>query len=128
MSSAVPTRWIPIAAGGVAAFLSGGAFLYQVFHVSYQQQTNTAAIAALRSDVEKLEAASVSADATIKAMQRDLNELETEICAEDDLRNLMHAAELRDLAMLYEKIEGRSYQIGNAFYPQVCRRTSTGKP
>lgn len=124
MSSAALTRAITIAAGSVAAFLSAGAFLYQVFHVSYQQQTNTAEIAALRAEVAIVH----TNDAAIKAMQRDLNELETEICAEDDLRNLMHADEMRAFAMLYEKIEGRPYQIGNAFYPQVCRRTSTGKP
>lgn len=55
-------------------------------------------------------------------MQRDINEIETQFCAADDLRNITHAADLRNFAMLYEKIYGVPYQIGNTYFPKVCNR------
>lgn len=124
MNRSAPLGWLPIATGAVVGIVTVSSVLYQVFHVTYETQTNTADIAAMRSELATVRAN----DAAIKAMQRDFNEVETEICELDNLRNLMHAQDQRNYAVLHEKVFGSPYQIGNAFYPQVCRRTSTGKP
>lgn len=51
-----------------------------------------------------------------------LNEIETQFCAQDIVRNLMHANDLRNLSILWEKQFGTPYPISNAYYPTICNR------
>lgn len=51
-----------------------------------------------------------------------LIEIETQFCAQDIVRNLMHANDLRNLSVLWQKQFGESYPIGNAYYPTICNR------
>lgn len=51
-----------------------------------------------------------------------LVEIETQFCAQDIVRNLMHANDLRNISILWEKQFGIAYPIGNAFYPTICNR------
>jgi outer membrane murein-binding lipoprotein Lpp len=55
-------------------------------------------------------------------IQRDLNEVETQFCASDNVRNLTHATDMRLMATVFEKVFGQPLPIGNAFYPRVCNR------
>ncbi len=51
-----------------------------------------------------------------------LIEIETQFCAADIARNLMHAADLRNYAVLYKQVFGLDYPTGNAYYPNICNR------
>jgi hypothetical protein len=51
-----------------------------------------------------------------------LHEIETQFCAQDIVRNLMHAHDLREYAVLYKKVYGEDYPIGNTYYPTICNR------
>jgi hypothetical protein len=51
-----------------------------------------------------------------------LNEIETQFCAEDIVRNLMHANDLRNTSILWEKQFGTKYPTDNAYYPTICNR------
>lgn len=51
-----------------------------------------------------------------------LSEIETQFCAADITRNLMHANDLRNFAILYKKVYGEDYPIGNVYYPTICNR------
>lgn len=51
-----------------------------------------------------------------------LHEIETQFCAQDIVRNLMHANDMRNLSVLWEKQFGTPYPIGNAYYPTICNR------
>lgn len=51
-----------------------------------------------------------------------LAEIETQFCATDIVRNLMHANDLRNLSVIWEKQFGMPYPIGNAYYPTICNR------
>lgn len=50
------------------------------------------------------------------------NEIETQFCSQDIVRNLMHANDLRNLSILWEKQFGYPYPTNNAYYPTICNR------
>lgn len=57
------------------------------------------------------------------ANKASLAEIETQFCASDIVRNLMHAQDLRTVSMLWHKaFADTSMPTDNAFYPQVCNR------
>lgn len=51
-----------------------------------------------------------------------LIEIETQFCAADIARNLMHANDLRNYSVLYRAVLGQDYPVGNAYYPTICNR------
>jgi hypothetical protein len=51
-----------------------------------------------------------------------LLEIETQFCAADMARNLMHASDLRNYAVLYQRVFGVEYPTSNAYYPTICNR------
>lgn len=55
-------------------------------------------------------------------METALSEIETQFCAQDIVRNLMHANDMRQMSILWEKQFGLPYPIGNAYYPTICNR------
>lgn len=55
-------------------------------------------------------------------IQRDLNEVETQFCSSDNIRNLIHASDQRLTATIFEKVFGLPLPVSNAFYPKVCNR------
>lgn len=54
--------------------------------------------------------------------EASLLEIETQFCAADMARNLMHANDLRNYAVLYKHVFGEEYPTGNAYYPTICNR------
>lgn len=73
--------------------------------------------------VEALEQKLSALQLSAVKMSRDLNEIETQFCANDNVRNLTHANDMRILATVFEKVFAQPYPIANAFYPKVCNRT-----
>lgn len=60
------------------------------------------------------------------AMSAKLVEIETQFCASDIVRNLLHASDMRLQAMLWAKAyPGEKIPTDNAFYPRVCNRPTT---
>jgi hypothetical protein len=56
-------------------------------------------------------------------MEARLVEIETQFCASDIVRNLMHATDLRTQSMLWRKlIPDTPMPTDNAYYPQICNR------
>jgi hypothetical protein len=59
-------------------------------------------------------------------MQAALIEIETQFCGEDDMRNLMNAAQERMLAIMWKKLNPDSeYPVANVYYPHVCTHMSS---
>ena len=49
-----------------------------------------------------------------------LIDVQNQLCAQDTVRNVMHANDSRVIAQMWEKIfPGSNYQLGNSFYPVV---------
>lgn len=93
-----------------------------------EQNAHSSDIKGLQKDV-----ASLSADtriiteklnaqvSQIFGFQRDLVEVESQFCSEDAMRNLMHATDLRSMAMLWNKAFGIDMPTANAYYPKIGR-------
>ena len=98
-------------------------------------------IGAISSDVKsnKDDLVSVHRDqsethAEVRQIQIDLTKLqtsqietETQFCASDIVRNLMHANDLREIAMLHNAVFHTTYPTDNSYYPQICRRDTGAK-
>lgn len=55
--------------------------------------------------------------------QAALTEIQAQFCASDMVRNLMHANDLRTVAMLWKSVHaGETYPTDNTYYPAVCDR------
>lgn len=87
-----------------------------------RQQLNTR-LAALDDRVTQGSAERRSSDARF---QSALTEIETQFCAADMVRNLIHANDLRMLSMLWKSVHaGETYPTDNAYYPMVCNRPTS---
>lgn len=116
------TTWSSVIGSAVIAVGFMGTVAYQVVSVSIQQTLQmtrndefTRRLDLLRSDIEGLKLRDTQQKAA-------LIEIETQFCASDTARNLMHANDLRLYAVIYEKVFSAQYPIGNAYYPQICNR------
>lgn len=63
----------------------------------------------------------------ITRQEAALVEIETQFCAADIMRNLMHAQDMRIQSMLWDKSfdNGIRMPTDNAYYPVICNRAST---
>ena len=57
----------------------------------------------------------------IRTVERDLNEIETQFCANDQIRNTNLSHVERMIAMLWQKEYGQPYPV-STYFPMVCNR------
>lgn len=67
-------------------------------------------LATIRADVAKQAAALV--------------EIETQFCASDVTRNLMHATDMRIQSVMWSKVMDTHMPTDNAYYPVICRKNA----
>ena len=120
--------------------------------ISYQGNINSAAIKQAQNDVSVLQVASASSTAADAASRDDrahlndrvqkleseasdnrsrvaeervkLTEIETQFCAGDAMRNLMHAHDMRIQSVLWQHDFKETLPTDNAYYPEICQRTT----
>jgi hypothetical protein len=64
----------------------------------------------------------------ISTLSAKLVEVETQFCASDITRNMLHADDLRTEALLWAKVfPGSTMPTDNAYYPTICNRSETGR-
>ena len=62
-------------------------------------------------------------DTELSKLYSSLIEVETQFCAADIVRNLMHADDMRLRAVMWGKIyPGTKMPTDNAYYPTICNR------
>jgi hypothetical protein len=113
-----------LAVAGAAALVCGA-----VITIGYQAQQ----LSQLRIDYDKLErrvdgldVRSHETNSSLAANGVALKEIETQFCASDMVRNLMHANDLRQVSLLWEKEFGTPYPTNNAYYPMICKSHDGG--
>lgn len=120
------TKWwgtyAPIAAAVVIIAGSIITFFVQIGTLSYQMAQVSDRQTAIERRVGNLETMANNSQVDRAGLRSDLREIETQFCEADNVRNLMHANDLRAQAMLWEKTFGNIYPIDNTFYPFVCQR------
>lgn len=100
--------------------------LGSVFYVAFQGQANYVAIGALNDRAAKTELSLRQVELDNARTAERLVEVETQICAVDDTRNLSHASDLRLFALILKKM-GEDYPIGDAYYPRICKNGPSKK-
>jgi hypothetical protein len=96
--------------------------LATIFYVGFLSQTNSAAIADQKKTNEAFVAQIDTLRGRVQAQELALLEVETQFCAQDIVRNLMHANDLRDLSLLWQKTFETKLPTDNVFYPTICNR------
>lgn len=117
-------RWQKIAAVGASIPIAVAviSLLWRSFSLDYSVQQQTLRNSEYERRLNEMDTKVGTHTAELAGLKRDLNEIETQFCESDHLRNLMHAEELRRYAIIHEKVFGLPYRVDNAYYPIVCNR------
>lgn len=94
------------------------------FFVAFSTRSNSEALAMQSIQITAMQSRIEVLTRRVSSQELALNEVETQFCASDNLRNEMHARDLRDFAVVFEKVFGQKFPIENAFYARVCNRRS----
>lgn len=115
--------WQTISAIIVSAVAVVG-IIYQVASVSFTASSNAVSLDDLKKLVSRIDERETALTNRASIIETSLQEIETQFCGADNMRNLMHATDLRVFSMLWEKtFPGSRYPTDNAFYPTVCNRS-----
>jgi hypothetical protein len=117
-------RWQLVTSAAAVMIGVAGGFLTLMMNVNTLNNSVTAMqarISLLETNGVEERNQAVATRTGIAGIERDLVEIETQFCAEDSMRNLMHASDLRFLGLLWSKTFGQDLPTANAFYPSVGR-------
>jgi hypothetical protein len=110
--------YLGIAASGL--MLLGG--IGTIFYVGFKVQSNSDILESTIRRIDVIDTTlSITRDRLTK-IEVSQNEIETQFCAQDIVRNLMHATDMRNLSILWEKQFGVPYPTNNSYYPTICNR------
>lgn len=119
-------RWhLVISVAGIVLVIAGGVltFLIQVATLNTQVAAFGGQVTGLQTQLNQLNERDTLARDKLTELAASLTEIETQFCASDIVRNLMHANEMRVSAMLWSKLfDGQTYPTDNAYYPTICNR------
>ena len=86
-----------------------------IFYIGFKVQATADALEALARRIATVEDKATLVQDRLTKIEVGQNEIETQFCASDIVRNLMHANELRNTDLLWKKVFGTSY-------PTICNR------
>jgi hypothetical protein len=110
--------WASIATSGFLLLGTIGSIFYIGFKVQITADTQEARGKRLYKIDERL----AVLDDRLTKIEVAQNEVETQFCASDIVRNLMHANDQRTSAVMWEKVFGTKYPTDNSYYPTICNR------
>jgi len=95
--------------------------------VTLYVQVNTAYTTAndLKDRVDRLTVQFTEARSQLSIVCADLKEVETQFRATDQVRNLMHANDLRIQSLLWQKVYGAPYPAENPYLPTIAQDQPT---
>ena len=111
--------WLSIAASAILVFAS----ICSIAYVGFKVQSTGDALESLSRKWEHIDERVTVLQDRLTKIEVAQNEIETQFCAQDIVRNLMHANDLRNLSIIWEKQFGNPYPLGNTYYPTICNRT-----
>lgn len=114
--------YISVIGSALAALAVIVSLIFWISGVAQGGQTNTKTSEGLDGRLSRLEDIVGANGIKITTLQRNQNEIETQFCANDIVRNLMHANDLREVSLLWQKVYGTVFPISNAYYPTICNR------
>jgi hypothetical protein len=115
-------RWQLIVSVAAILVAVGGALLTLLLNIN----TLSNQVSALQGDRDRMSIRINAVEAQNSALtisraetQRDAVEVEEQLCRLSNIVALMHAYDLRSLAILWHHIYGEEFPISNTIYPQV---------
>lgn len=93
-----------------------------VFYIGFKVQATSDALELMGRRVSIVETGVTVSQDRLTKIEVSQNEIETQFCAQDIVRNLMHANDMRQMAQLWEKQFGTRLPTDNAYYPTICNR------
>jgi hypothetical protein len=118
--------WLP--AIGIMVGIIAGIITYtsQIAQLSNSVTGIDARLASIERRLDSLNDVAGKNQNEVIAQAQALKEIETQFCSSDLVRNLMHANDMRQMAVLWKKVMGDSIPTDNAYYPMICNRAATG--
>lgn len=110
--------WLSI--GSSAAMLIGA--LGTIFYIGFKAQANSDAIDIVNKRWQAIDDKTTLVQDRLTKIEVSQNEIETQFCAQDIVRNLMHANDMRAMSVLWEKTFSTKIPTDNAYYPTICNR------
>ena len=107
----------------LGAFTLVGGIVYWIGTIAAQININTEHLRAIDARLNALEVSERSDQLDLTKLVRDQNQIATQFCGDDTIRNLMHSNELRVEAMLWQKVFSTNYPTDNAYYPTLCQKS-----
>lgn len=102
------------------AFFIG--MLGSVFYVGFATVANDKSLTEVKADLRITSSEYRALQLRVQAMEVSQNEIETQFCAQDIVRNLMHANDMRSVSILWDKAGLGHLPTDNAYYPTICNR------
>lgn len=115
-------EWIPTAGLMLTVLVGVITYVVQIANVQMQNAQNSDKIKELERRVAVLVERTTDQLTRITVIQADLREVETQFCASDIVRNLMHANDMRTTSVLWAKVFIGVMPTDNAYYPVICNR------
>lgn len=110
--------WLSIAASIVLLFGAVGS----IFYIGFRVQSTADLLDAVSKRIAAIEDKLTTVQDRLIKIEVSQNEIETQFCAQDIVRNLMHANDQRTASVLWEKVFGTKYPTDNSYYPTICNR------
>jgi len=116
------TLWVTVVATVGAGITGIVTYTNQIAALSSANESLDQRFKGLEKRLDEESSANSKTRSQVIALRTALSEIETQFCAEDTVRNLMHANDLKFTAILWEKSMGSKMPTDNAYYPQICNR------
>lgn len=110
--------WLSIATSLVMLLGAVGA----IFYIGFKVQANADALDAISRRAVIGEDKITAVQDRLTKIEVSQNEIETQFCSQDIVRNLMHANDQRVASILWQKVFETRIPTDNAYYPTICNR------
>lgn len=115
--------WIGIAASGAGFMATMLVAFNTLSNMATQVTSNSTKTDTLIMEVKADEQIIRSLELKLNSVEVSLNEVETQFCADDQMRNVMHATDMRIQSMLWARsFPDSKLPTDNAYYPTICNR------
>lgn len=118
--------WITTAIAAFFVVLPLIGYITQLASISNTVSTNTGRLKDHDSSIYNLQIQVNTLQTQLSSARQALKEIETQFCAEDDMRNTLHSSDLRFEAQIYEKLFGERFPLDGTYYAHIGRCQQQG--
>jgi ACT domain-containing protein len=117
-------RQLWVTTAGLAVVLVGS-LIGMYVKIDAADRSAQESAAQLKEVERRMDRLSTQSDANridIASLKRDGLETETQLCAIEEMRNMMHVNDIRTTSVMWRKVYGSDYPAGTTYFPIICNR------